>query len=156
MEKIVYALWSGAADRQECRRELLGPVAAQLRAAGARGVQVNVDDAAVASARVRPSVFDEPIAAVLCLWVDRAAGEQFERIEQVLRSVSTRLDGYLVTESVPVAMPRAEHPGGRAPGFTNVAFLRRPAELSFAQWRSRWQDHHTQVAIDTQGTFGYI
>ena len=156
MEKLVYALWSDVPDRENLCRELVGPVADGLRAAGARGVQVNVDDAAVANARIRPSTFDQPIAAVVCLWVDSAAGPAAADMEQVLRAVSTRLIGYLVTESVPVPMPGPDGPGGRSPGFTNIAFLRRPAEMGFEQWRSRWQDQHTQVAIDVQGTCGYV
>lgn len=156
MEKLVYALWSDAPDREQCRRDLIGPVAADLRAAGARGVQVNVDDAVVAPVLVRHSAFAETIAAVVMVWVDRAVSEETERIEAILRGASARLDGYLVTEAVPLPMPRPERPGDRAPGFTNIAFLRRPADMGFEAWRSSWQDRHTQIAIDVQGTFGYV
>jgi hypothetical protein len=37
----------------------------------------------------------------------------------------------------------------------NIALLRRPAELDQATWLDRWQLNHTQVAIETQSTFGY-
>ncbi len=156
MEKVVYALWSDASDRESLRDELTGPVADALWAAGARGVQVNVDDEAVASARIRPSMFEQPIAAVVSLWVDTAVGAAATRMEELLAAASTKLAGYLVTEAVPLPMPAPDRPGARTRGFTNIAFLRRPAEMSFEQWRSRWQDHHTQIAIDVQGTFGYV
>jgi hypothetical protein len=45
--------------------------------------------------------------------------------------------------------------GARTPGLANVALLRRPAELDHATWLHRWHIDHTQVAIDTQATFGY-
>lgn len=156
MEKLVYALWSDDVDRDRCRQELLGPVSAGLQAAGARGVQVNVDDAPVAQVLIRPNTFEQPIAAVVCLWVDRAGGPEVARMEEILRGASSRLAGYVVVESVPLPMPAPDAPGARTAGFTNIAFLRRPAGMDFEHWRSRWQDHHTQVAIDVQGTFGYV
>lgn len=157
MEKLVYAVWSDEPDRQSFRCELLGPVADGLRAAGARGVQINVDDAAVAAARIRPSDFDEPIAAVVCVWVDSSVhGPQTARIEEILRAAGSRLAGYLVVESTPIPMPAPAAPGERSTGFTGIALLRRPADLPFEDWREIWQGSHTQVAIDVQGTFGYI
>lgn len=157
MEKLAYMLWSEDPDREGYRRALLGPVADRLWAAGARGVQVNVDDAAVAEARIRPSDFADPIAAVIFVWVDSAAaGPQTAAIEEVLRAAGTRLVGYLVAESTPIPMPAAAAPGGRSPGFTNIAFLRRPEGMAFEDWREDWQGRHTQIAIDVQGTFGYV
>ncbi len=151
----MYALWprpdepsAGWAER------LRGEVAEQLTAAGARGVQVNVSDDAVATAMLRITTFDVPISAVVSVWVDTVAGPVRPALEQLLAEVSGRIAGYLVTESVPMA-PQWE-PGARGYGFTNVAFLRRPAELDPATWLDRWQNHHTTVAIETQETHGYV
>ncbi|QDQ99394.1 hypothetical protein FO059_14695 [Tomitella fengzijianii] len=52
--------------------------------------------------------------------------------------------------------PQGSGPDARVRGFTGVALLRRPDGMDPEHWRSRWQDHHTQVAIDVQGTFGYV
>lgn len=154
VEKLVYAVWSQL-DREDCAAQLRGPVAGALTAAGARGVQITVDDDAVAEALVRLSPFDRPIAAMIFLWVDGASAAQCAALEAALGAVADSLAGYLVTESVPVPMPAAA-PGARAPGFTNTALLRRPASMDFAHWRSEWQDRHTDVAIEVQGTFGYV
>ena len=45
--------------------------------------------------------------------------------------------------------------GIRTPGLAQIAFLRIPADLDEAEWRHRWQDLHTTVAIEAQSTFGY-
>ena len=45
--------------------------------------------------------------------------------------------------------------GERTPGLANVALLRRPDDLDQTTWLNRWQLDHTQVAIETQSTFGY-
>ena len=135
---------------------LLGDRVDALVAAGARGLQVNLDDAEVAGAAVRFTHLDAPVGAVVCAWVDAA-----EAAAPVLAALLVDPDevgavaGYLVTESVPLADGRPVPAGERTPGFANIALLRRPAELSPADWRERWQGHHTRVAIDTQSTFGY-
>ena len=70
---------------------------------------------------------------------------------------TARLEAYLVTESEP--LPNTAHPvgpGERTPGFANIAFLRRPADMPPDAWIAAWHDGHTQVAIDTQSTFGYV
>ena len=36
-----------------------------------------------------------------------------------------------------------------------MAFLQRPERLTKEEWLSIWQLSHTQVAIETQSTFGY-
>ncbi|MBF6266060.1 hypothetical protein IU463_29775, partial [Nocardia farcinica] len=41
-------------------------------------------------------------------------------------------------------------------GLTNVACLRRPADLAYDDWLARWRGAHTEVALATQATFGYV
>ncbi|WP_182349042.1 EthD domain-containing protein [Tomitella gaofuii] len=165
MEKVIYALWRGdeADERDVPARDafsagLRGPVAGRIAAAGARGVQVCADDGAVADAPLRLTTFERPVAAFVAVWLDRCQGPERRRIEEILQSHAGRIEGWLVTESVPVAMPTPEGtgPDARVRGFTGVALLRRPDGMNPEYWRSRWQDHHTQVAIDVQGTFGYV
>ncbi len=71
--------------------------------------------------------------------------------------MTSRLAGYLVAESVPLArdVPPVP-PGARLPGLYTVAFLERPERLSREQWLSLWQEEHTRVATETQSTFLYI
>jgi len=37
----------------------------------------------------------------------------------------------------------------------HVVFMSPPASMSREDWLAVWKDSHTQVAIDTQSTFGY-
>ncbi len=165
MEKVIYALWRDedngdgkpcSAARDLLSRELRGPVAQRLREAGARGVQVCVDDAPVADAPLRLTTFDHPVTAFVSVWLDRCQSPERERIEAELRPLADRLAGWLVVESVPMAMPAPTGDDARVRGFTGMALLRRPDGMDPELWRSRWQDDHTQVAIDVQGTFGYV
>jgi hypothetical protein len=156
MEKLLFALWRPAdTDSEAWCSQLRDRLPADLARAGAHGLQLNVSDAAVADAAVRLSTFPAPIAAIVSVWVDTVAGPGVTEVLAALTSISDRVAGYLVTESVPLPPPSVP-PGERTPGFANVAFLRRPDDLDRAEWLARWQGGHTKVALETQSTFGYV
>lgn len=143
--KLIAALHDPAA----APRLLAAPFRDALAATGATRLQVNVDDDAVAPAmRFGPGT---PITAVVAVWtatsVDDALG--------VVRDLDATTDAWLVEERQPL-VPPAVGDGERADALANYAFLRRPEAMDHAAWRSDWLDRHTQVAIDTQGTFGYV
>lgn len=144
--KFIYALWG-----QGLEAKLLAPsVHDALRAAGTTKLHVNVDDADVAPAKLRITTFDAPVSAVVTAWVDRdPAG-----VSRLLTDMSERCAGWEVDERIPLEPPHTA-PGERTRGLAQIAFLRIPAELDEAEWRHRWQDLHTPVAIETQATFGY-
>lgn len=156
MEKLVYVVWrhedSNAAGLSAALR---GEVTQALGTAGARGVQVNVTDADVASATLNRAPWGRAADAVVSLWVDGCRDEVRHPLETALQSVVREIAGWLVTESVPLTPP-ATAPGARTPGLSNIAFIRRPDAMAPAQWLDRWHNHHTTVAIRTQSTFGYI
>ncbi len=144
--KIIYALWG-----EGLASTLLDPTLHErLRSAGASRLQVNVDDADVAPAKLRITSFDEPVSAVVAVWTD---GEP-AAVTRLLVDVGERCTGWEVEERTPLAPPPTGQ-GERTPGLAQIAFLRIPAELDEAEWRHRWQDLHTTVAIETQATFGY-
>lgn len=121
---------------------------AALRDAGVRRLQVNVDDEAVADAMRIPH-FDAPVGAVVSTWdADPAV------VGRVLGDVA-RVHGYAVDERRRLDPPEAWD-GSRADALSNIAILRRPAELDRAEWIRRWMVEHTPVAIRTQATFGYV
>ncbi|HWI43463.1 MAG TPA: hypothetical protein VNS81_07565 [Nocardioides sp.] len=133
----------------------LGPalLGAELRSAlaasGASRLQVNLDDADVAPAmRFGPGT---PITAVVSVWTtgDPAA------VAGVVRAVDGTADGWLVEDREPL-VPPAVPDGQRADALANIAFLRIPDGMVYDAWRSAWQDGHTPVAMETQGTFGYV
>lgn len=126
----------------------------ELAALGATRLQVNLDDADVAPAmRFGPGA---PITAVLSVWTpDDGEQPDPERFVAVVRRLDPGVDAWLVEERTPLRPPTVPD-GQRADALANIAFLRRPESLTPAAWRADWLQRHTQVAIDTQGTFGYV
>lgn len=158
MEKLIYALWRKPGESREALNErLLGPVAASLDP-HARGIRINVQDAVVAEGTSPRFVVTEPqMDAMVQLWVDTSWSRMRAPIEKLLADASGRIEGWLVSESVP--LPNRDHPpqaGGRTEGFSQMVFFERPADPPFEQWRTAWQEGHTDVAIETQTNFEYI
>ncbi|MEW5809911.1 MAG: hypothetical protein AB1925_10680 [Actinomycetota bacterium] len=141
-------------DEAWCTR-LRTEVAHELADIGVAGLTVNVRDAVVTDSLMTLTTLDPPVIALIGMWTDQYYGSQITRATEVLQAHTANLAGYLVTESVPLAPPRTP-PGERTPGLANVALLRRPSAMDEQTWLNRWHRHHTQVAIDTQATFGYI
>jgi len=63
-----------------------------------------------------------------------------------------QMQAYVVTESVALAIGSKPGP---VEGFCQVALLKKPVSLSYETFLQRWLGDHTQVAIETQSTFGY-
>lgn len=122
---------------------------ADVAATGAARLQVNVDDDAVAPAmRFGPGT---PITAVVTVWT----GQDPAALLDVVRRHDPDAHAWAVDEREPL-VPPAVADGVRTDALANLAFLRRPASMPHAVWLADWLDRHTQVAIDTQGTFGYV
>ena len=93
--------------------------------------------------------------AVLSLWVDSAGAAA--NWEPLIDRRVQRKTVYLVAEAEPLVSQQAHPsaPGERLYGMCQVVFMSRPGQLSSSEWLAIWKDSHTQVAIDTQATFGY-
>ncbi|HUD37123.1 MAG TPA: hypothetical protein VMR14_09515 [Streptosporangiaceae bacterium] len=145
--KLMYALWGSAPDDA-----LRGPgLREALRAAGVTRLQVNVDDAQVAPAKLRITTFDAPVRAVLSAWTEADPAE----VGGLVAGIAERAAGWEVEERVPLAPPTGPD-GERSPALAQIAFLRIPADLNPDEWLHRWQGEHTSVALETQATFGYV
>ncbi|VEG55345.1 Uncharacterised protein [Mycolicibacterium aurum] len=154
MEKVIIALRGAPGDDAWCAR-LRTEVARDLLDTGAAGLTVNVRDSMVTDSLMTLTTLDPPVIAFVSMWTPQYYGSQIDRATTVLAQLCEQVAAYLVTESVPLAPPHTE-PGERTPGFANVALLRRPDHLDEATWLRRWHHDHTQVALDTQSTFGYV
>ncbi|WP_280501336.1 hypothetical protein [Nocardia farcinica] len=144
--QFLFALWGTGED-------LAHGLGAALAGVGAVDAVLNIADADVADAMLRLTTFDAPVEAVVTVTLpgdEAAAG-----VARVLAARADRIAGWRVDVATPLP-PKPTEVGERAEGLANVAFLRRPADLPYEQWLDRWRGHHTQVAIDTQATFGYI
>lgn len=157
MEKLLYVVWKDpAVSVGQFQTRVLGETARRLIDLGARALSINLADEAAAYAQgLRITHLAEPIAGTVSVWMDTA----LERgpIEETLVRESRRLAGYLVLESVPIVNTKHVVPlSERTPGICTVAFLEKPADMTYDAWLDRWQGHHTKVAIETQNTFLYI
>lgn len=158
MEKILYPLWKSVnLSGDEFREELLHKLAPKLaRLDGVHGLRVCVADSAVAPGQARRIESHAPLPdAMLSLWVDFAgAAAHWEPLidEHVHRKIA-----YLVVEAEPLVSHERHpsRPGERVYGMCHVVFMSPPADMEREQWLAVWKDSHTQIAIDTQSTFGY-
>ncbi|MBM4381771.1 MAG: EthD domain-containing protein [Deltaproteobacteria bacterium] len=157
MEKLAYLLWNREAqDADELRDQLLGSTAAELLAAGALRLQVNVADSAVAPAAPMRMMSTRPLPSAL---VTLALHTHLDRkpAEKALAKVAPRIAGYLVLESEPIVNTKQRaREGERTPGYSQLALIQRPPRLDAEHWLQIWQGSHTTVAKETQSTFRYV
>ena len=156
MEKMVYLVWKRESDSDaDFRERLLEKVSRQIIDAGARHLRIGVVDEDVAPAvSLRTEASKPPISGMLSIWADTSVRRR--PFENVIQASVSRMAGYLVTESEPIVNTKhVAADGRRTPGMYQVVLLRRPPRLSHEQWLEIWLGSHTQVAIDTQSTFGY-
>ena len=158
MEKLIYPVWKvEGQEADDFRDHLLAELAPALAsAAGVHGLRLCIADSAVAAAGGRRMESRTPAPdAVLSLWVD-FAGEGANWEPLIDAHVGHRT-GYLVAEAEPLVNQAAHpsQPGERVYGMCHVVFMSPPQEMDREEWLKVWKDSHTQVAIDTQSTFGY-
>lgn len=131
-------------------------LARALRAAGARRVQVNVADEAVAPAagrRIESS--GRPARSMVSVWLDAATDDALAPIDAAVAAFDPAAASYRVDDAEPLAAPTVD-PGTRQEGMAHIACFRRPEGQSVDEWLDIWKGSHTQIAIDTQDTFGYV
>ncbi len=154
----MYPLWkSEGVDPDGFREMLVRDLATEIAALDpVLGARVAAVDSAVDAAAGRRMISHPPGPdAVLSLWVDHAGAAP--AWTPLLDDRVERWGGYLVAEAEPLvsAMTHPAPPGQRGFGMCQVVFLQQPPRLSRDEWFAIWKDSHTQVAIDTQSTFGY-
>jgi hypothetical protein len=144
--KLVLALWE--ADQQA----LLGnTLRTELRERGVTRLQVNLDDEEVPENVLRLQHFDERLTSALSVWTEGSGDE----VIYVVRPHAARTAAWQVEERQPLVPPEVAD-GQRMDALSQVAFLRKPADMPYDDWLGHWQGPHTQVAIETQATFGYV
>jgi hypothetical protein len=156
MEKMIYVVWKHEGDSEkDFRRKLVETVSPQLIKLGARHLRIGVVDEDVApAASLRIEATKPPVSGLISIWADTSVRRR--PFENAIQASVSRMSGYLVTESEPIVNTKhVAADGQRTPGMYQVVLLRRPPRLSHEQWLEVWLGSHTQVAIDTQSTFGY-
>lgn len=160
MEKVICLLWHpDGADKDAWHADLRARLPGALAGAGASGIRLNLDDAAVAPAaglRQQRAGHRQHDAAVQ-FWLPSANGLFRSAVDAALDSVARSWCGWVVCESTIIANTRhPAQPGARTEGWSQMAFLTLPARLSHGEWLADWQDRHTKVAVETQSNFEYV
>jgi hypothetical protein len=157
MEKIVYLVWKRDGDAIAAFRDrLVGDVATHLLANGALRLIVNVSDLREQVGQGTSQYLGEgkKIAASVSLWVDSI--DQRGKLEDALRGIASRADGYLVTESMPLRCPDRDWPDGtRSPGVTLWTAFPKPQGLSDEVFYERWHGHHTPLSFEIHPLWEY-
>ena len=156
MEKIIYLLWKEDSTSADEFRELLRDKATtELRAETPHPIRLCASDSDVdAAAGYRLESMKPAADAILSIWLDSAIYRK--GVECILGDHCRKFCAYLVTESEPlVNTTHIPVPGERTAGMNQVVFLQKPERLSFNEWIDIWHGSHTDIAIETQSTFGY-
>ncbi|WP_235737620.1 hypothetical protein [Nocardioides alcanivorans] len=155
MNKLIFALLAPAESSAAAIDTALSPALRErVAAAGASRIQVNVVDAAFAAAH-NIQTLAEPIIGTVGVWYDTERSAVADAVVSVLTDAGITHHAWEIDEREPLPGPEVAD-GERVSALANIAFLRKPVDLPYEEWRSIWQDSHTQIAIDTQDTFGYV
>ena len=149
MEKIIYLVWKPEPiDIDRFRDALLGPTAEALVGAGAHRLAVSVADLAREIPKP-PLLLGEgrSLSGSVDVWLDCI--DDRGPIEASLRAIAARVDGYLVTESVPQRCADRDWPDGkRSPGVTHFTWFPKPARLSDEEFFRAWHEVHTPFSFE--------
>ena len=87
---------------------------------------------------------------------DSTIEEISENIISILSSLTSKLEGFIVSESIILHDDSKDHLGKRSEGFSQIVFLEKPIQMSEFDWFDHWTHHHTNIAIETQSNFTYV
>jgi hypothetical protein len=149
MEKLIYLVWKQPAVSGEAyTRRLRDEIAPRLLAGGARRLELQLSD--LLGTIPKPMLLmgeGATLSAAVSLWLDcyDARGP----LEAALRADAARLDGYLVTESVPQpCVDRAWPDGARSPGVSHFTWFEKAPAVSDADFFRAWHEVHTPFSFE--------
>ena len=155
MEKIVFKLWRSDSDSLEkFKKSLLVDLPKTLESLISE-LQINIVDENVneAAALAQINYSQNPDAIVFT----KVASQYYsENIISILQSFATKVEGFIISESIILQDDSKDHQGKRSEGFSQVVFLEKPLEMTEFDWFDHWTHHHTKIAIETQSNFTYI
>jgi len=149
MEKIVYLTFPEAGfDPAAYRDYVLGDVVAALASSGVRGLNVSLND--LQKEIPKPMLLigeGATLGAAVSVWLDSL--DVRAPIEAALGGNGERVDGYLVTESIPQACEdRTWADGERSPGLTHFTWFDKAQGISDEAFYHNWFEVHTPFSFD--------
>lgn len=158
----VLLVWSPPTESSDSFASQLLAFASRHAQGVHRIVQCNIADAAVdAASGLRQVTLDPAPTALVRISDDPTGSEEASEPDTIVSDLKAlpfvdRIHGYAVSTREPLGDPTPVTPGCRSTGWSQIALLRRRGDLTTDEFRSRWLDHHTRVAIDLQSTFRYV
>jgi hypothetical protein len=149
MEKLIYIAHKDANDPIEGYSDrLLSDAAARILDAGVSGLTMRVADLA-SDPRVDPQRLfgsGSSISASCSVWIESL--DDRGEVEEALRDAGSRIDGYLVTESVPQPYSdRNWRDGERSTGVTQICAFPKPDRLAEEEFFRLWHEEHTPFSF---------
>ncbi len=149
MEKLVYLTFPGEGfDPLAYRDQLRGECAPKILAAGVRGLTIAAND--LQQEIPKPMILlgiGASLGAAVSVWLDSL--DDRVPIEAALTANGERLEGYLVTESIPQARAdRDWSDGERSPGVTHFTWFEKAEGVSDEDFFHHWFDVHTPFSFE--------
>mgnify|MGYP001819958328 CR=1 FL=1 len=158
MEKVIVPLWKREDISPEAFSQgLLGEFADTLSAdSSVLSLKICIVDEHVAPAASyrMESILTPAWDAALIAWCH--AGDDILSHRDSIEKRCDHFHAYIVTESdrLPVDYSGVKR-GQKTDGMNEIVALQKPEWLARDEWIRIWHESHTQIAIDTQSTFGY-
>ena len=154
MEKVIYLVRAREGyDINAFQEVALGLMSEELLAMNnVQKLRVSFNDGDVARADGLKQENAGPLPhSMISLWVD--TGNSHGELEAIIKPHTSRIEGYLVTESEVLRPPSEE--GQRTAGTMQLCCLGKRKDLSLEAFLNIWRNSHGPIAIETQSTFGY-
>lgn len=158
MEKVMVPLWKGEnIAAEDFRQQLLGELSDTLLAdPSVLSLKLCIVDDFVAPAAAyrMQSIMTPAWDACVIAWCHAADNILAHRA--ALDNSCDHFHAYIVSESdrLPVDYSALQR-GDKSDGMNEIVALQKPDWLAREEWIRIWHESHTQIAIDTQSTYGY-
>ena len=163
MEKLVYLIWDRPSrDPEDLRKQFVEDLGPRILAAGARGLEVHVDDGdAQVPTMIKVPDDELPVRACVSVWLD--AHDFRAPVEDLLTEAGIRRAGDLVTEAIyrdygdnEHAPPRAWPDGERSPGIVMLTIFDKPAGTDDETFYGHWYGHQSPMSEWMQPRCRYV
>ena len=155
MEKLAYQLWKKDDDSLENFKETLLKNLSRDIGELVSELQINIADSDVIPAN-NLAQSNYPPAPNAVIFVKVKSYFLADTLESFLKKITSKLHGFVVSESIILDNSEKSPLGSRSEGFSQVVLLEKPETMSAFDWFDYWTNFHTKIAIQTQSNFIYI
>jgi hypothetical protein len=153
MEKLVYLVRTDEPAAVTSR--LLDDAAPRILDAGVAGLTIDVVDPSIDLSRSAAAGSDPELCALVSIWTESL--DDRRELQGELLVDGARLDGYLVTESVPVPYPDRDWPDGEStPGPVLLTLFTQPDGMSDDDFFACWHGSHTPLSLEIHPLWCYV